>query len=104
VTEEGTESDDSSSKLESTIQRSLISSSFWLASMSFGVAHIPAGPFPGITLQWYYVSKYIGTTISSFLVERRLFCNRRTIWAAIGAHVTYNAHVPLKVGVLDRQC
>ena len=37
------------------------------------------------------LQKVFGTMLSSFLVESRLFCQRRTLWGPIGAHVVFNA-------------
>jgi len=51
----------------------------WKGAHSFGLAHA-MGPF----------QKILGTTLSSLFVESRLALCRRTLWGAIGAHMSYN--------------
>jgi hypothetical protein len=92
---------ESSTRLQATVDRSLNLSARCFGSVMFAVAHlgIPVSiKFPRTIamvsgLQYALLQKYIGTFISSFLVESRLVVNRGTLWGAIGAHITFNTLV-----------
>ena len=57
-------------------------------SRAFAMAHI--GSPLSLSHQYLRVQKCVGTFFSSFLIESRLVVCRKTLWAAIGAHVCYN--------------
>ena len=93
---------ETSSRLQSTIGRYLNLLARWNGSMMFAAAHIGIpdmhnlvknGRMLAIPSMWQYAfaQKYIGTFVSSFLVESRLVVHRGTLWGAVGAHVAFNA-------------
>jgi len=62
----------------------------WVGALCFGRAHLGITHTDSVFSQGMGTQKCIGTIVSSLLIESRLAMNRRTLWGAIGAHVTYN--------------
>ena len=85
--------DNDASLLSRRITTTLRLSSRYMSSLLFGIAHL-GNPLP-LQQQYILLQKCFGTFASSFLIESRLFIQRRTVWCPIGAHIMFNS-----VGVL----
>ena len=83
--------EDSMESIRPIADRSISWNARWVGALFFGRAHLGTAHIDLDLSKGLGAQKCVGTIVSSLIVESRLAIKRRTLWGAIGAHVTYNS-------------